>query len=115
VPGAGPPAGEPRLEVSPTAGPLAQTQAFDLVLFADPAGRGVVGRQVTFDDTDVTALVAGCPQTTLPSGQIVVRCPRLAGRVLDLGTHTLQVTFSLSDGSTLEGGAVWQVLAAPGS
>jgi hypothetical protein len=87
-----------------------------LVLFADLAGRGIVGGQITLDEQDVTPTLAGCfVATALPTGQLVARCPGLVNGLLGLGSHVLHVRLDLSDGSTVERSAVWQVLAAAGS
>jgi hypothetical protein len=112
VPGAGPVASAPRVVVSPASGEVPQSQAFDLVLFLDLAGRSVTGGQIALDGADVTAPLAAClVSSPLATGQLVVRCPGLSAGLFGLGARVLEVTLNLSDGSAVQAGAVWHVLA----
>jgi hypothetical protein len=116
IPAASTTPASPSLLVSPAPGAYAASQSFDLVIVLDAAGRAITGAQVTFDEADVTSIVAGCAVAgTLPTGQLTFRCPGLPADALGLGTHLFRVTVTLSDGSTVADGAVWQILAATGA
>ncbi len=108
-------AGAPSIVVSPPPGAYATTQAFDLVLVVNPAGLGVLGGSITLDGVEITDVVVACGRIgTLGSGRVTLRCPGITGALLGAGIHTLRVRLDLSDGSTAQGGAVWEILAATG-
>ena len=108
-------ADSPSITVSPPPGAYTTTQGFDLLLVINPARLGVVGASITFDSLDVTDLVVGCGRLGVSaSGAVTLRCPGLSGAVLGVGIHVFHVTLSLSDGSTTQGGAVWEILGATG-
>jgi streptogramin lyase len=98
------------LAISPGTGILATTQGFDLVLTIDTAGLGVVGGVALFDGMDIgVALVPCLVFGTEPTGGQTVRCPGLTAGVLGTGFHTMTVTLSLSDGSTVSDTVTWHV------
>jgi hypothetical protein len=111
-----PPAPGPSVEVSPPPGVYTETQAFDLVLVADLQGRTALFAQITFDEIDVTGPVIGCSSIgSVPTGQVILRCPGLSGALLGPGTHIFRITLFLDDGSPLIDGAVWEILSATGA
>jgi hypothetical protein len=103
------------VEVSPPPGVNTETQAFDLALVVDLQGRSVLFSQITFDELDVTGTVLACSGVgSVPTGQVILRCPGLSGGLLGPGTPFLHLTLILDDGSPVVDGAVWEVLSAAG-
>lgn len=100
------------LTVSPGSGEYPASHRFDLVLVLRGPVVGLLGGQATLDDVDVTGPLTACARIgSLETGGLTIRCPGLVAGALGLGTHTFQATLFLSDGSIVEGGAVWEVLA----
>jgi hypothetical protein len=112
--GGGPAAAQgPSLRIFPPPGQYLSTQGFDFVLIADTGGRGAVGGLFTLDGQDVTGPLLACSRLGVTAaGLLTARCPGLAGATLGPGIHVFRAQVFLEDGSTLEGGAVWEVLAA---
>src|SRR5262249_1073100 len=107
--------------ISPPSGTLVPGQAFDLALVVQTAGQAIDGLTASFDGQDVSDIVAGCGRGALTGGTPgdVIRCPGLSSELLGPGTHTLDVTVTLSGGAALSDSATWTVLggavgAAPG-
>lgn len=101
---------DPTLDISPPSGKYVSTQAFDLSLIVAAYGVSVVGGSATLDGSDVIDALAACVITgTLVSGGQTFRCPRLTGSSLGTGTHTLDITLDLSDGSTVSDNIIWEV------
>ncbi len=102
---------QPTITVSPGSGVYSASQGMDLVILLEGlGGLAVIGGQVLFDDNDITGpVVALFRQEGLTTG-VALRSPHVPMGFLGLGTHTFRVTVTLSDGSQLQGGAVWQVL-----
>jgi hypothetical protein len=102
---------QPSIRVSPGSSVYSASQGMDLVILLEGlGGLGVIGGQVLFDDNDITGpVVALFRQEGLATG-IALRSPHVPMGFLGLGTHTFRVTVTLSDGSQLQAGAVWQVL-----
>lgn len=102
---------DPTLTMSPDTGTYTSTQRFDLVLMLHLLGRSVVTGSATFDGFDVGAALASC---LIPgagaSGLVTLRCPGLGGPVVGAGTHVLEVTLVLSDGSQIRRSVTWTVL-----
>ena len=98
------------LTISPPSGVYVTTQNFDLTLIVETEGVSVVGGSATFDGSDVTSYLAGCliPGTLVSGGQ-TFRCPNLTGGLFGTGTHTLDVTLDLSDGSSVSDTVTWEV------
>lgn len=98
------------LIISPPSCAYVTTQGFDLTLIVEAPGLSVVGGSATFDGTDVTTYLAGCliPGTLVSGGQ-TFRCPGLIAGALGTGTHTLDVTLNLSDGSSVSDTVTWEV------
>jgi hypothetical protein len=69
------------------------------------------GGQATLDGVDVTATLVDCVVPgTRPGGSLTFRCAGLTGGFLGPGPHTVDVTLSLDDGSTLPATVTWEVL-----
>ena len=102
---------DPSLTMSPDTGTYISTQRFDLVLMLNLLGRGVVSGSATFDGLDVGAPLASC---VVPgagaAGLITLRCPGIGGPVVGPGTHVIEVTLVLSDGSRIRRSVTWTVL-----
>lgn len=90
------------LAISPPSGTYGSNQAFDLLLLLDAPGRTVTGGQATLDGVDVTGGLIGCVVPgSLPTGGQTFRCRNLIGAAFGApGSHTLQVTVTLDDGSS---------------
>jgi hypothetical protein len=103
------------LSVSPPSGSYATNQRFDLQLFLDAPGRVVVGGQALLDGTDVTGPLVACviPGALLTGGQ-TFRCPGLSGALFGPGTHTLQVTLQLDDGSSYTRTVTYEIVTVIG-
>lgn len=101
----------PFLTISPPSGSYTTTQRFDFTLILETSGLSAVDGSATFDGSDVTSSLLGClvPGTLLSGGQ-TFRCPGLSGRFLGAGSHTLNVTVNLSDGSSVDDNVTWEVL-----
>lgn len=103
---------DPSLAFSPGAGTYTTRQRFDLVLLVNLLGRGVVTGTATFDGIDVTAALASCVVPGLTStGLVSLRCPALGGPVFSVGTHVLDMTLSLTDGSLIRKSVTWTIVA----
>lgn len=104
----------PPLLVSPQSGIFALTQVMDLVAFVNPpAGLTVMGVTVLRDGVDVTTSVGTCllnGQGTITSGGQTFRCPSLAAADFGEGVHTLDITFSFSDGSSAQQTVNWLII-----
>jgi len=101
----------PTLSVSPPSGSYASTQSFDLTLILRALGVSIAGGSAVLDGLDITPALAGCSvRGTLVSGGQTFRCSSLSGSQLGVGTHTLDVSFDLSDGTTVQDAATWEVL-----
>src|SRR5262249_48123773 len=103
------------LTISPPSGIYVATEGFDLVLLVTAPGLTIVGGQVTVDGTNVTTALGGClvPGTLPPGGQ-TFRCPGLRGSFLGAGAHTLTVSLSFSDGTTVARAVTWTILTGAG-
>ncbi len=99
-----------RLNISPPSGDYVTTQGFDLTLIVEAPGLSVTGGSATLDGSDVTGALVSCviPGTLISGGQ-TFRCPGLTGGTFGTGTHTLDVTLDLSDGSSVNDGVTWEV------
>jgi hypothetical protein len=100
------------LTISPSSGKFVTTQHFDLTLIIEVEGLpvAVVGGSAALDGSDVTGVIANCVKPgTLISGGLTFRCPGLTGGLLGTGTHTLDVTLDLSDGSSVSDSVTWEV------
>ena len=101
----------PILSVSPPSGSYAYTQNFDLTFILRALGVSIAGGSAVLDGLDITPELAGCfVRGTLVSGGQTFRCPSLSGSRLGVGTHTLEGSFDLSDGTTVQDAATWEVL-----
>lgn len=103
--------GNTKLTISPPSADYLTTQGFDLTLIVEAQGLSVTGGSATLDGSDVTDTLASCiiPGTLVSGGQ-TFRCPGLTGGGLDTGTHTLDVTLDLSDGSSVSDTINWEVM-----
>lgn len=102
---------QPTLAVSPGSSVYSASQGMDIViLFEGLNGLGIVGGQVLLDDNDVTGPVLALFRAEGLTTGFAYRSPHLPMGFFGLGTHTFRVTVTLSDGSQLQAGAVWQVL-----
>jgi hypothetical protein len=102
---------QPTLSISPGTGVFSASQGMSVVILIEGLnGRGVVGGQVLLDDNDITGFVLGTFTIEGLTTGIAVRSPRQPMGFFGLGTHTFRVVATLSDGSQVTGGAVWQVL-----
>ena len=100
------------LAISPPSGSYVTTQQFDLTLIVrvESEGTTVAGGSATFDGADVTANLASCLiPGTLVSGGWTFRCPGISVDSLGTGTHNLDVTLDLSDGSSVSDNVTWVV------
>ena len=107
----------PALIVSPPPGTYTTTQAFDLALVIDPDGRSIDPgtSEVTLDDVPVTSAMVNCARFgATADGRLTLRCPGLSGVVLGPGIHLFRVTVGFTDGSQVQGGALWDILDAAG-
>jgi len=100
------------LTLFPPSGKLATTSGFDLTLIVQTPTLSVVGITAILDGSDVSNPVLACVREgTLPSGGETFRCPGLkAGTHLGVGTHTLNVTVDLNDGSSVSDEVTWEVI-----
>lgn len=108
----------PALIISPPSGDYVTTQGFDLVLIADAPGLTVVGGSAFLDSVDKTIPLVNCillPPPghvgTLVSGGQTFRCPGLTGGTFGSGSHTLSVTITFNDGSSVSDTVTWNVRA----
>lgn len=99
------------LHISPPSGNYVTTQGVDLALIIEASGLSVVGGRATLDGSDVTAPLVRCviPGTLVSGGQ-TFRCPGLRGGIVRPGTHTLNITLNLNDGSSVSDSVTWKVL-----
>jgi hypothetical protein len=98
------------LTISPPSGDYVTTQGFDLTLIVEAPSLSVIGGSATLDGSDVmSALVSCVVPGTLVSGGQTFRCPGLTGGVFGTGTHTLDITLDLSDGSSVSDSVNWDV------
>ena len=98
------------LSISPPSGDYVTTSGFDLTLIVEVSDRSVVGGSATLDGSNITAGLASCviPGTLVSGGQ-TLRCPGITGESLGTGTHTLDVTLDLSDGTSVSDTVTWGV------
>lgn len=98
-----------QLSISPPSGNYFSTQNFDLGLIVNTC-LSIVGGSATLDGSDVTSGLAACviPGTLVSGGQ-TFRCSGLTGGFLGTGTHTLDVTLDLSDGTSVSDTVTWDV------
>jgi DNA-binding beta-propeller fold protein YncE len=99
------------LIITPPSGTYITTQNFDLSLVVDAPGLPIVSLDAMLDGTEFTAVLESCiiPGTLLSGGQ-TFRCPSLTRDAVGAGTHTLEVTLDLSDGSSVTDAVTWEVL-----
>jgi len=104
--------GSATLTLSPSSGEYVSTQTFDVTLIVETTTVSVVDLHATLDGSNITTPLQQCVISgTLTSGGETLRCPHIAaGSVLGLGTHTLNVTVDLSDGSSANDEVSWEVL-----
>lgn len=103
----------PTLALSPGTGSYTSKQRFDLVILANLLGRGLVSGTATFDGANVTSFLASCVVPgTASTGAVTLRCPNLGGPVVGPGSHVLDVTLLLTDGSQIRSAVTWNVVAA---
>lgn len=102
----------PTVTISPASGTYTTTQRFDPVLVLNAPGRVVSSGRAFFDGVDVTSFLASCliPGTG-DAGEVVFRCPGAGGSAVGPGSHTLEVTLELSDGSSVRSAVAWNVIA----
>ena len=100
------------LTIFPSSGKLATTSGFDLTLIVQTPTLSVVDIIATLDGYDVSNPLLGCVKAgTLFLGGETFRCSGLkAGTHLEVGTHTLNVTVDLDDGSSVSDEVTWEVL-----
>ena len=100
------------LTISPPSGDYASSQSFDATFFVSTLNASVVGGSASIDGSDITTLLADCliPGTLVSGGQ-TFRCPGITGQLLGEGSHTLNLTLDLSDGSSLSETVIWKILA----
>lgn len=102
---------QPSVRVSPGSSVYSASQGMDVVILLEGlGGLAVVGGQVLFDDNDITGPVVALFRLEGLATGVALRSPHVPMGFFGLGTHTFRVTLTLSDGSQLQGGAVWQVL-----
>lgn len=103
---------DPALMVSPPTGTYTSRQNFDIVLLADLNARGLAAGSFTFDGLDVTGAFASCVVAgTTPTGVVSLRCPNVGGPATGAGTHTVVVRLVLDDGTLVQRGVTWTVVA----
>jgi len=101
----------PVLRISPASGVYAASQRVDLaIVLQELNGLAVVGGEVKLDENDITPVVATVFRPEPLAGGIAFRSINLPMGVLGLGTHSFEVTLSLSDGSRVTSAVLWQVL-----
>jgi hypothetical protein len=99
--------------ISPPSGILWSTQVFDLaVIISGPPGVSPLGDRATVNGVDVTAELVACIDGHIDAlvGRpgLVARCPGLRPGP---GEYDLELQLSFSDGSTVNAGSTWGVLA----
>lgn len=98
------------LTISPPSGGYVTTQGFDLALIVKAPGLTVATVSATWNGADITADLNSCVASgTLISGGETFRCPNITGGFLDTGTHTINVTIVLSNGSIVNDTVTWEV------
>jgi hypothetical protein len=103
---------DPGVTISPATGTYTSRQNFDIVLLADLQGRALVGGSVTFNGLDVTGVIASCLRPGTAAGGVAsFRCPNIGGAVTGAGTHSFVVRLQFSDGTTVQRGVTWTVVA----
>ena len=103
---------DPGLVVSPPSGTYTSSQAFDIVLLADPQGQAITGGTATFNAMPVTAFLSSCLRPgTAAGGMLSFRCPNVGGPATGAGTHTFVVRLQLSDGAVVQRSVTWNVQA----
>jgi hypothetical protein len=100
-----------KLTISPPSGAYVTTQRFDIALILEAPGLlSVVGGNAKLNGFDVTSTLAHCLiPGILISGGCTFRCPGLSGSTFGTGTHTLEVSLDLSDGSSVNDSVIWEV------
>lgn len=103
---------KPTLSISPPSGTYVTTQAFDLTLIT-------VGAEVaslvaaTLDGDDFKGFLEGCATEgrldSVPG--VTFRCP-VDGALFGEGTHTLEATVELEDGTTASDDVRWEILGS---
>ena len=97
--------------ISPPSGDYITTQGFDVSLIVATPTATVTGATVVFDGVDQSALFQGCSISgSLNSGGQTFRCPNIINNLTE-GVHTLDMSVTLSDGTTLSDSVTWQVQA----
>ena len=99
------------LAISPPSGIYVSSQGFDLVLIVHSPGLSSDLTNVTWNDTDVTAMFDNCAilGILLTADGTTLRCPALSGVFLGTGTHTISARVFLSDGSSVTNSVTWVV------
>ncbi|MFH0795023.1 MAG: right-handed parallel beta-helix repeat-containing protein [bacterium] len=100
------------LILSPPTCQYVTTQRFDLALIVEAEGFPVTLAQINakLDGADISAVLASrLISGTLVSGGLTLRYPALSGRILGTGTHVLEVTVYLTDGSIASETITWEV------
>jgi Domain of unknown function (DUF4394) len=100
------------LTISPPTGTYTTRQLFDIVLLADPQGRSVSGGTALFNGIDVSGVIASCLRAgTAAGGVLSFRCPNIGGGVTGTGAHSFVIRLQLSDGTLVQRGVTWTVVA----
>jgi hypothetical protein len=102
------------LIISPPSGDYVTTQKFDLTFIVEADDLFVIGvNNATIDDIDITNFLdkRGIPGTLMTGGETfrVRSFSRFLKRRFGVGTHTLNVTLDLSDGSNVSNAVTWEV------
>lgn len=104
------------LAISPSSGSLGLTQRFDMNVFLESKDSTMVDVTASINGEDLSSAFFSCfvPGTFIKEGQIAGQTFRCAGlrassNHLGVGVHTIEVSFDLSDGTTVSDTAVWEV------
>jgi len=99
------------LTIFPPSSELAKTSGFDLTLILKSHNLHAVGMTALLDGNDVSIPLSSCVRQGTFLGGETFRCPSLkAGTHLGTGSHTLNVTLDLDDGSSVNDQVVWHVI-----
>ena len=103
---------KPTLLISPPSGTYVTTQAFDLTLVAVGADAAAL-LAATLDGDDFTDFLESCATEgrldSVPG--VTLRCP-VDGAFFGEGTHILEATVELGDGSTVSDDVSWEILGS---
>jgi len=101
------------LTLSPPSGEYTTTQDFDLAVLFESDSVAITDLLIAeINGTDIISSFATCNFGALINGGQTIRCPDFGTSTLNSfgpGTHNINLSFQLSDGSTLNGTASWEV------